>query len=53
MKEFKGGMQPKRSHQLLVLASPILVVIIGHFSARFFFYLFDDWAWLGSSLIYW
>jgi len=28
-------------------------VIIGHFAARFFYYLFHDWAWLGSSLVYW
>ena len=42
-----------RSHNLLVLASPILIVIIGHFAARLFLYLFGDWAWLGSSLVYW
>lgn len=42
-----------RSRLFLILASPILVVIIGHYAARFFLYLFNDWAWLGSSLVYW
>jgi uncharacterized protein len=42
-----------RTHQLLVLASPILIVLIGHFGARLFHYLYGDWAWLGSSLVYW
>jgi uncharacterized protein len=37
----------------LVYASPILVVTIGHFAARLFYSLFGDWAWLGSSLVYW
>jgi uncharacterized protein len=41
------------SRQYLILASPILVVLIGHFAARFFLYLFGNWAWLGSSLVYW
>jgi len=37
----------------LVLASPILIILIGHFGARLFYSLFADWAWLGSSLVYW
>jgi hypothetical protein len=45
--------QQNRPHRFLVLASPILVVIIGHFAAQFFYALFNDWAWLGSSLVYW
>ncbi len=42
-----------RAHQPLVIVSPILVVIVGHFAARLFYYLFEDWAWVGSSLVYW
>jgi membrane protease YdiL (CAAX protease family) len=42
-----------RSHRFLVLASPIAVVIIGHIAARVFLAWFGDWAWLGSSLVYW
>jgi hypothetical protein len=53
MDALQAGVQLNRSHRFLVLASPIIVVIIGHFAARFFLYLFDDWAWLGSSLVYW
>jgi uncharacterized protein len=45
--------QQTNIHRWLVYASPILVVAIGHFAARLFLYLFDDWAWLGSSLVYW
>jgi membrane protease YdiL (CAAX protease family) len=47
------GAQQKYFRSLLVFASPIFVIIIGHFAARFFYYLFNDGAWLGSSLIYW
>lgn len=45
--------QQTNSRRWLVYASPILVVVIGHFAARLFYSLFGDWAWLGSSLIYW
>jgi len=53
MNTLQGSVQQGRSHSFLVLASPILVVIIGHFAARLFYSLFGDWAWLGSSLTYW
>lgn len=53
MNTFNAGVQQDRSHQLLVLASPILVVVFGQFAARLFYFLFGDWAWLGSSLVYW
>ena len=46
-------MLQNRTHQPLVIVSPILVVIVGHFAARLFYYLFEDWAWVGSSLVYW
>lgn len=45
--------RPVFSRQYLILVSPILVVVIGHFSARLFHHLFGDWAWVGSSLVYW
>jgi uncharacterized protein len=45
--------QQTNSRRWLVYSSPILVVILGHFAARLFLYLFNDWAWLGSSLVYW
>lgn len=45
--------QQTNSRRWLVYASPILVVIIGHFAARLFYSLFGNWAWLGSSLVYW
>jgi membrane protease YdiL (CAAX protease family) len=47
------SVQQDRPHVFFVFASPILVVAIGHFAARFFLSLFGDWAWLGSSLTYW
>lgn len=53
MNAVHAGVRENRSHSFLVLASPIIVVIIGHFAARFFLSLFGDWAWLGSSLTYW
>jgi len=53
MNAVKVDVQQDRSHLFLVLASPILVVFIGHFAARLFLSLFGDWAWLGSSLTYW
>jgi hypothetical protein len=42
-----------RSHMFLVLTSPIIVVLIGHIAARLFLRLWGNWAWLGSSIIYW
>ena len=53
MNALQLSVQQDRSHSFLVLASPILVVTIGHFAARLFYNLFGDWAWLGSSLTYW
>lgn len=47
------GFQQTNTRLWLVYASPILVVIIGHFAARLFYSLFSNWAWLGSSLVYW
>jgi membrane protease YdiL (CAAX protease family) len=49
----QANIQQNHSRLFLILASPILVVIIGHFAARFFLYMFNDWAWQGSSLVYW
>ncbi len=46
-------MQPNVSRKWFVLASPVLIIIIGHFTARFFLSLFNDWAWLGTFLVYW
>lgn len=42
-----------RAHRLLVLASPILVLIIGHLAARISLRLLGEWAWVGSSIVYW
>jgi membrane protease YdiL (CAAX protease family) len=47
------SIQQDRSHLSLVLASPIVVIIIGHLAARFFLGLWGGWAWLGSSIVYW
>ena len=47
------ALQQKRLHLFLVLASPVLVVVIGHVAARFFYSQWGDWAWLGSSIVYW
>ena len=44
---------PPRAHRLLVLATPILVLIIGHFAARLSQIVLGEWAWIGSSLFYW
>lgn len=51
MSTLQLSIKQHRTHQLFVLASPILVVILGHFGARLFHYLYGDWAWLGSSLV--
>ena len=53
MSALQANVQPGRSRTMLILASPILVVSLGHFAARLLYSLFDDWAWLGSSLVYW
>jgi CAAX protease family protein len=53
MNALQAGVQQYHSHRFLVLASPVIVILIGHFAARFFLYLFNEWAWLGSSLVYW
>lgn len=53
MNTLQMRIQEKYFHSILVFASPILVIIIGHLAARFFYYLFNDWAWLGSSIVYW
>jgi membrane protease YdiL (CAAX protease family) len=45
--------QQNRSHMFLAFASPIIIVLIGHFAARLFLRLWGNWAWLGSSIIYW
>jgi membrane protease YdiL (CAAX protease family) len=46
-------MRETRTYQLLVLGSPVAVVIIGHFAAQVFLNLFGQWAWVGSSVVYW
>jgi membrane protease YdiL (CAAX protease family) len=53
MTTLQTAVQPDRSHKILVLASPILIIFIGHVAARLFYNLFGNWAWLGSSLTYW
>jgi membrane protease YdiL (CAAX protease family) len=53
MNPLQINVQQNRYHKFLVLASPILVVILGHFAARLSLYLLDEWAWVGSSLVYW
>ncbi len=45
--------QPVQTRRLMIFAAPILVVIIGHFAARLFYSLFHNWAWLGTSFVYW
>jgi membrane protease YdiL (CAAX protease family) len=49
----QGNNHQTRSRQFLILVSPIIVVLIGHFAARLSLLLFDEWAWVGSSLVYW
>jgi uncharacterized protein len=49
----QAHVQPNRSRMFLILASPIVVVLLGHFAARLSLYLLGDWAWVGSSLVYW
>lgn len=53
MSALQAKVQTDRSLMFLVLVSPILIILIGHFGARLFYSLFADWAWLGSSLTYW
>ena len=49
----QAHVQQNRSRIFLVLASPIIVVLLGHFAARAALHLLGDWAWVGSSLVYW
>lgn len=37
----------------IILASPILVVLIGNLAAHFFTALLGQWAWTGTSVVYW
>lgn len=53
MNAYLARTRPAFLRQYLILASPILVVVIGHFAARLFLHLFGAWAWVGSSLVYW
>lgn len=53
MSVLQANVKQEHTRTILILASPILVVILGHFAARLFLYQFGDWAWLGSSLVYW
>jgi membrane protease YdiL (CAAX protease family) len=53
MNVLQADLQQTRTRQLMVIASPILVVLIGHFAARFFLASLGQWAWVGSSLVYW
>jgi uncharacterized protein len=56
LKSFKpiirSAMQTNPRRTLAIL-SPIALVIIGHFAALIFTRLFGNWAWVGSSLVYW
>lgn len=49
----QAHVQQTRSRLILILVSPILVVLLGHFAARLFVSLLGDWAWVGTSLVYW
>ena len=40
-------------HRTFVVASPILIIIVGNFAAQFFVSLLDQWAWIGVFLVYW
>lgn len=37
----------------IILASPIVVVILGHFTAEFFTMLLGRWAWAAVLVVYW
>ncbi len=49
----QARVQQTRSRLILILVSLILVVLLGHFAARLFVSLLGDWAWVGTSLVYW
>jgi uncharacterized protein len=40
-------------HELLVIASPILIVLLGTLVARAFVAWWGDWAWVGAMPVYW
>ena len=42
-----------RTRQALALASPLLIVGLGHYAAVICTQLFGQWAWVGVSVIYW
>lgn len=37
----------------IILASPILIVLIGHFAAQLFTSWLGRWAWTGTAIVYW
>jgi membrane protease YdiL (CAAX protease family) len=39
--------------KIFTLASPILILILGHFSAQYFTALWGNWAWPGVFCVYW
>ncbi|MEO8357041.1 MAG: hypothetical protein ABI621_14100 [Chloroflexota bacterium] len=49
----QAHVQQTRLRLILILISPVIVVLMGHFAARLFVSLLGDWAWVGTSLVYW
>jgi hypothetical protein len=45
----ESGMNNRNTSTLIVLASPIIIMIIGNIAARIFMDLFGKWAWIGGS----
>lgn len=39
--------------RMFIIASPILIIIIGNLAAQFFASLLDRWAWIGVFPVYW
>jgi uncharacterized protein len=44
----------KANHRrIIILASPLLIIIIGNLAAHFFVSVLDQWAWIGVFIVYW
>jgi membrane protease YdiL (CAAX protease family) len=46
-------MSKSQKSVLIILASPIIIMIIGNLSARFFLNKLGNWAWAGYFPVYW
>jgi CAAX protease family protein len=49
----EGAFMKTTTRKKIILASPVLVVTLGHFAAQLFTALLGQWAWVGVAFVYW